>query len=386
MAEQIYDSNGNLVDAAVTKEATDKKCPQCDGIMAFDPASGGLKCPFCGHVEKVALAAAIDEETNEVVYSAAELRFEDAEKTGNCDWGVATKTIICKSCGGEAVYDALQISGTCPYCGSRQVTEANDENTLAPGGVCPFKVTKQDAGVRFKKWLGSKWYAPKEAKQSAQAEAFNGLYLPYWTFDADTVSNYKGEYGIDREVTDSDGDSHTETDWYKTSGVYSEFIDDQLIMGTNRHNREVLSMIEPFNTADNVIYKPEYISGYATERYAVGLKDGWEVAKKSITSRLKNNITKKILKEKAADHVANLKFSTQYNDIRYKYLLLPVWTSAFTYKGKIYEFMVNGQTGKVGGKYPISAGKVILTIAIILVILFVLFCCFGGGELFSESY
>ena len=116
-----------------TKEETDKKCPQCGGTMSFDPKTGGMKCPYCDYEEEI-----IQEE--ELPKEAVELDFSKAEETANCNWGVETKTVICKMCAGESVYDALQIAGTCPYCGSNQVMEEKGKNTLAPGGVCTFKI------------------------------------------------------------------------------------------------------------------------------------------------------------------------------------------------------------------------------------------------------
>ena len=73
-----------------------------------------------------------------------------------------------------------------PYCGSNQVMEAKTENTLAPGGVCPFKIDKNQAVSNFHRWIKNKLFCPKEAKQKSKPSAFSGLYLPYWTFDADT--------------------------------------------------------------------------------------------------------------------------------------------------------------------------------------------------------
>ena len=39
------------------------------------------------------------------------------------------------------------------------------------------------------------------------------------------------------------------------------------------------------------------------------------------------------------------------------YALLPVWYFGYTYKGKQDVFAINGQTGKIVGKLPISKGK-----------------------------
>ena len=93
------------------------------------------------------------------------------------------------------------------------------------------------------------------------------------------------------------------------------------------------------------------------------------MAKNVIKGKLRDNISGKIRREKNADHVRNLKVETVFSGLTYKYLLLPVWISSYKYKDKVYQFMVNGQTGKVSGKTPISIPKVIITIAGIILII-----------------
>lgn len=351
---------------AKTKQETDKKCPQCGGIMEFDPKSSGMKCLYCDYEEQI-------NETRADAGTADELDFSKAEETGNCNWGVETKTVICKACGGESVYDAMQIAGQCVYCGSNQVMEEKGKNTLAPGGVCVFKLDKKQAGENFKKWLGKRFFCPKIVKETAEADKFQGVYLPYWTFDTDTVTKYSARYGIDKRKKKSDGSTVVVTDWHYTSGTYRQFIDDELVSASIQHDRTLMANIEPFNTKDNVAYKPEYISGFASERYAVGLKEGWERAKSSIYGKLRNSVRNRIRSEKHADRVDNLVTNTTYNNITYKYLLLPIWISSFRYGDKTYQFMVNGQTGKVAGRTPIDKVKVTLTVCA-GVLLFLLFC------------
>ena len=362
----VMDSNNetNVTQASTLKE-TDKKCPKCGGVMDFDPNIGGMACPYCGYEE----AILTDEKE-----SAEELALETAEKTENCNWGASKKKIICKSCGAETIYDALEVANECPYCGSNQVMEANDENTLAPGGVVPFQLSAETASDNFKKWIGKKLFCPKLAKQSAQPDAFTGIYLPYWTFDADTDSKYSGRYGIDHTTRDKDGNTKTTTTWHHTSGTYSKFFDDELVQGSERHDQNMLKGLEPFDTAKNVAYKPEYLAGFAAERYSVGIKAAWEKAKKSIGKKLESDISSKIRYENNADHVGSVNVTTKFKNITYKYLMLPIWCSAFTYNGKVYQFMVNGQTGKVYGKTPVSVWKVLLVIGIVLAVCAILFC------------
>ena len=30
-----------------------KKCPNCDGVLDFDPETGGLVCPYCGYKKEI---------------------------------------------------------------------------------------------------------------------------------------------------------------------------------------------------------------------------------------------------------------------------------------------------------------------------------------------
>lgn len=351
---------------ADTMKETDRKCPQCGATMDFDPSTGGLFCQYCGYREEITA----ENSAGDTV--AAEQDFASAEFTGNCDWGVEQKTVTCKSCGAVSVYDALEVANECPYCGSNQVMEAGDVKTLAPNGVVLFRITAKEAGERFTRWLSKKWFAPKEAKRSAKADSFKGIYLPYWTFDADTRTEYTAEYGIDREEGDGD-DRRTVTDWYSTRGVYNEFIDDQLIAGTGDQNVNMLRRVEPFDTKDNKSYKPEYLAGFLAERYSVGLKDAWEKAKEFIVRRLRSSIESNIMRQHNANHVRNFRGNTSYSNITYKYLMLPIWLSCFSYNDRTYQFVVNGQSGKVGGDYPISGWRVALAVLIAVAIIAMLY-------------
>lgn len=364
------------VTEAQTLEQTDKKCPACGGTMEFDPKTGALLCPYCGNIVEI-------EEEDGSPARAEELSFDEAEHTGNCDWGSEKRVVVCKSCGAETVYDASTVAGECPYCGSNQVMEAGADGILAPGGVCPFKVTPEDAGGRFLRWLKKKLFCPSSAKKEARAGKMRGVYLPYWTFDADTDSTYTARYGIERVVRRGK-ETRVVVDWHRTSGTYHEFVNDQLVSGTEKHDGSMLSGIEPFDTENNVAYKPEYIAGFASERYSVGLKAAWEKAKSFIKSRLLSHITAKIKKEHHADRVDSVNVKTAYRNITYKYLMLPVWMSSFVYKGKVYQFMVNGQTGKVSGKAPVSPLRVAIAvfIGIVIVGLIAVALLYGGGEVY----
>ena len=347
-----------------TKDETDKKCPSCGGLLNFSPETGGLVCPYCGYTEQIQHGDA-----------TCELDLESAESVENCDWGEKKKSVICESCGAELIFDELEIASKCPYCDSNLVTEEGAPDTMAPGGVCPFKITKKDAGNRFVKWIKGKLFCPSKAKKAAKAREFTGVYLPYWTFDADTYSSYSARYSKTR-TRRVNGKTQTYTTWHSTFGHYNRSFDDVQIAGSERYDASMLKKIEPFDTENNVAYKPEYVAGFGAERYSVGIRDAWERAKAFIKSILRSEITGKIRSEHAASGVSSLSVDTSYENTTYKYLLVPVWISSYKYNGKIYSFMVNGRTGKVGGKYPISPWRVLAAILLGLAVIALLYFWF----------
>lgn len=333
-----------------------KTCPNCGATVTFDPTSGEMHCEYCGYHCKLPDANA----ENEI----CELDFESAANKESFEWGSEKKTVECKSCGAVTIYDALETAAVCPFCGSTHVMPSSTADSIAPGAVCPFSVSKDKAGDCFTTWLKKKWFAPTKAKKNARPDAFQGVYLPYWTYDAQTTSSFTARVGYDRTVVKEDGKSQTVTDWKRVSSVYQEFFDDETVVASKRFENSGIKECEPFNFRKLIPYTPQVLAGFAAERYSIGLKEGWEKAQKSIQSKLRSHISRYAKNHWGANKVDSVRFSTLYSKVTYKYLLVPVWMSSFKYKNKLYQFVVNGQTGKVGGKAPTSVWKVLLAIAI----------------------
>ena len=353
-----------------TLDETDAKCPNCAATVSFDPATGMLTCPYCGYSRQVSS----DEET-----AVEELDLEQAENgESSFAWGEDKKTVICEQCGGESVYDALAVSNVCPYCGSNHVMEAATETSIAPNAVCPFKVPKQTAMERFSKWLKGRWFAPSSAKKQAKAEQAQGVFLPFWTFDTQTTSHYTARAGRDRWVGSGEKRRRV-THWFSVSGIYQQSIDDQPVEATQRYDRGLILKLGAYDTAHAVPYRSEYLAGFISERYSVGLNDGWQIAKTRIRARLEGEVQQYIRRHNRADHVASLRMNTVYDNVRYKYIMLPVWMSSFTYKGKVYRFMVNGETGRVAGHFPVSAWRVLVAVVLGATAVSLLWYWFNGG-------
>ncbi|MCL2474732.1 MAG: hypothetical protein FWF37_01160 [Chloroflexi bacterium] len=341
-----------------TKKETDASCPQCAGNVYFDPASGKLSCSYCDWEGEIAIG--IDEKVLE-----QDLR--NAEHTGNFQWGAEKKSIICRSCGAQSIYDALQVSDLCPFCNSSQVTQEITASSIAPGGVIPFAVSSDKAIALFHKWINGKFFVPSSLKKNASAQGLLGIYIPFWTFDAIAKATYTAQAG-QTYTTGVGRSTQTHIRWFNVNGTYRNFFDDILVNASKRHDSSVLQTVEPFDFKAVKPYKPQFISGFISERYSIGLSDSFNLAKGIINKRLTEIITREIKRRHNASHVRSLRFDTLLSDITYKYVLLPLWMSHYEYQDKKYEFLVNGQTGKVGGKAPASALKIAVVVGSILVV------------------
>lgn len=318
----------------------EKKCPSCGGVMYYDPEYEGMVCQFCGFKGEI-------EKNPEA--TVEELSFDSAKERASYDWGVTTKIVRCQGCGAETVNDDLQIAGRCPFCGSTTVLPVDDsEGVMAPQAVIPFTVTRERAIGVFNNWIKAKIFCPSDFKNNARLKDPDGVYIPIWTFDCDTTTEYSGKFGY----TYSDGDGQY-TKWKKKSGTFRKSIDDALVAGSRRlvddkgFNRRVLN----YYTGDAKPYIPDYLRGFSAERYSVGLDEAWGKFKLRFLKEVRNDIRR----YESADAVDNkLLLSPKFENVTFKYVMCPVWQAAFKYKGQIYRIVINGENGLIDGTYPKS--------------------------------
>ena len=347
-----------VITEGLTEDVTDKKCPNCGATVVYDPETLSMSCPFCGYSRQLPKP----EDNGQDV---EELDFSSARNRESLDWGKAKKSLVCKNCGAETIMDSADTAQCCPYCGSTQVMPVdNDDDVMAPGGVVPFEITKDKAAMLFKSWMKGKLFAPNEAKKSCEAKNFNGVYLPYWTYDSQTTSPYEVKLGF--RHTDSKGNSYTTYKVYR--GIYERFIDDETVYASKKTNNRFIKAASVFDFSKLRKYSPEFIAGFLAERYTVGLDEGWDIAKEQIKVKLQNEIGNMEKKRHHADTVSKVIFNTAYSRVTFKYVLAPIWIANFKFKEKLFNIVINGQTGQVRGEAPVSPLKVFIAILIAIAV------------------
>jgi ribosomal protein S27E/predicted RNA-binding Zn-ribbon protein involved in translation (DUF1610 family) len=355
-------------------------CSSCGADLLFEPRDGFLTCPYCGHKEAIP-------ESDERL---EEQSFEQHLRVRPEQMGTLASNALevqCQNCGAKSIFTPPEVAGRCEFCGVQIVAQPKSADPiLTPGGVLPFCITQQRAGSDLRKWLSSRWFAPNDLKRFAQAEAIHGVYIPFWTYDTNTSTDYtgqRGEYYYTTETyyeRDSQGNQvrrtrqvrHTR--WYSASGTVTGSFDDVLIPATLSLPPDRLTELEPWDLAELRPYDPAFLSGFKAQRYQVDLAQGFERMKEVIASTIENEVRRDI----GGDEQRIESLSTAYSDVTFKHLLLPVYAGAYRYNGKLFQILVNGRTGEIQGERPYSFWKIALLVVTVLVIVLILVMVFGN--------
>ncbi|MBT7165355.1 MAG: hypothetical protein HN904_21425 [Victivallales bacterium] len=335
-------------------------CEKCGGIMKFAPTSQGVTCVYCGHEMKVPQS---DEDVEEL--DLAEFMAHAQEQEDMLEEALVT----CSACGAETTFDPEVRSGECPFCGTPIVAEAHTNRVIRPKSLLPFAVAKQDGLALFKAWVRSRWFAPsklKHAADDASRSKLNGIYVPHWTYDANTISHYTGERGDDYwetqhyTTTENGKTVHKtrqvrKTRWHRVSGTVYQMFDDILVLASESLPTAYAEKLEPWDLENLVPFEEKYLAGFRTERYQISLERGFERACSVMDDAIRQSIEHDI----GGDHQRIHSVRTRRQNLTFKHILLPIWLSAYRYQGKPYRFMINARTGEVQGERPWSVWKIL---------------------------
>ena len=363
-------------------------CVSCGAKLSFAPGSKTLKCPYCAASNNI---PETDDTVEELDLDTWLTQLESAHETHE------QEQVKCNNCGGAQTLAANLFATSCTFCGSPITSKSYAQRLIKPKALVPFKITQLQAQDKWRAWIKGLWLAPSALKNFVQSDGgIKGIYVPYWTYDANTYSNYTGQRGDDYteryETTNSNGErvteTRTQTRWTGVAGNVSFFHDDVLVAASKTaygaatpagSNLPVLNMfgtsnLRTWNTKEVVPYQEEYIVGFQAEAYQISLKEGFIEAKQIINSKVQQLVQADI----GGDHQRISSLDTQYSHLTFKHILLPMWVSAYLFSGKTYRFVVNGQTGEVQGESPKSGWKIFFLVTAILAVLLLVMVMFGG--------
>jgi DNA-directed RNA polymerase subunit RPC12/RpoP len=334
-------------------------CPGCGSQLLFDAGEGMMECRHCGH------KAAIEKSNSNVIELKLQQGFHSystVQKAPVEEWDYH-----CTRCGAQAIFSSETPTFTCTKCNYSVVNAAAFKTrVIQPAGMIPFCIEKEKALSCFKDWINKSFWAPNDIKKLARADGLHGKYLPFWTFDAQTVSDWSGYGGRYVTVRGSNGKTRTETEWHYRSGRYEHQFDDLLIETSTELTEQESASIQPFDTSAAVNFDPQYLSGWQAEVADTELETGYQHARKIMETTVYN-----ICRQKCTINTyKDLQVATTIHNETFKQVLLPVWLCSYRYKDKTLHFLINGQTGKISGNKPVSWIKVSFAILLVLIVVY----------------
>jgi hypothetical protein len=354
--------------AALEKHA----CAACGAQAEWNPAKGLLVCPFCGTSAPFTMDASGQIVEHDLLKA---LRDTPDDQRG---WMTEKRSVQCQSCKAVSVFDPDRVGQNCDFCGSPKLVPYDEiKAPVRPQSLLPFKVSEPQVREQIRSWYASKWLAPGSLKKQALVDRVRGIYIPYWTFDAQVLCPWEAEAGHyyyeTESYRDNKGNHQTRqvrhTRWEYASGEVQHFFDDHCIPGTTGVSATLLREVEPFPTKELVPYDKAYLSGFVVEHYKVVITEAWDEANIEMDQALRRMAAQAV----PGDTHRNLQITPSYSAQTFKHILVPIWLLTYVYANKPWQVVVNGYTGKIAGDYPKSPWKVaLLVLAIVIGVIIVL--------------
>ena len=348
-------------------------CPACGAEAQWNPAKQALVCPFCGTVSPMS-APPDGAEVKEHDLVTLLRNIPDDQR----GWAAEKTSVKCQSCQAITVFDPTRAAQRCDFCGSSALIPVEQiKAPIRPESLLEFKIPETQVRDKVRAWYGSRWFAPNMLKSRALTDTVHGLYIPYWTFDARVHADWTADAGYyyyeTESYTDSQGKRQTrqvrKTRWVPASGAIEHFFDDELVSASRGVNPELLRKVEPFpTTTDLKHYDPGFLSGWVVEQYQIDL-----VAAAQHSREIMDGKTEQLCAaDVPGDTHRNLEVSANYSGQTFKHILVPVWVLAYNYGSQTYQIIINGYTGTIAGKYPLSWIKITLTVLAALAVILVI--------------
>ncbi|MBC7446773.1 MAG: hypothetical protein H7330_01810 [Hymenobacteraceae bacterium] len=351
-------------------------CRACGARLQFSAELQQMRCTHCGSAEEIAFTRHnLAENALDYQLTSGALPHAPTEDK---------RVLACQGCGARTTvdYDAPTIQ--CAFCGSKNVNpEATASRLIAPAGVLPFRFGRGQVTDTFRGWVGGAWLAPGDLKSGAVLDNLHGLYVPFWTFDARAASEWRAEAGfyyyVPVQTRDANGRTVTTQErrvrWEPRSGDHQHFYDDLLEMASKNLTAQETHVQEcgSFALEDVVDYDPRVLLGWEAEVYSIDLPESAAKARQTIQTREEAACAQLV----GGDTQRNLEVTTTLTAQTFKHLLLPFWICSYLYRGTLYRFLVNGQTGRIAGDRPYSKWKVFFLVLAALLLAGVFFYFYG---------
>lgn len=335
-------------------QAFSYKCPNCTADLTFSADEQTFNCQYC-------LSSFTEAEMAEIAAKKAEQTAERPKEEAKTDeqFEKETGVYLCESCSAEIMADDNTAATFCYYCHNPVILKGRVSGEYRPSAVLPFQLSREKAVEAFRNFCKKRWFLPSDFTSSAQEEKIVGLYVPFWVTDCDVAA-------------EMDAIGRKERSWVSGDTRYTEHYEYALVRkadvvleglpadGASHVDDTLMEALEPFDYSQTKPFAMQYLSGFIAEKYDVDTAGVFpRIQKRAVQAS--DQLLRSSMSGYNSVSVTRADIKVQKTD--WKYMLLPVWFMTYKYQDKMYEFAVNGQSGKFVGTPPLSRTKHLLATA-----------------------
>ena len=301
------------------------KCRNCGGNTVYEPSRKRMYCPHC----------------------------ESLDSENIVQEGSLTQ---CANCGAPITPGQYASAGRCEHCGSYLVHNERIEGVYEPHLILPFKINKDMAVERLNQEFHKKTFLPSSFLSQKSLEKLEGIYVPFWLYDYQAHYDFEGEGTRVRSWRQGDTE-YTETSYYHIIRQMEADFDKVPVDASFVMDDGEMDLMEPYAYQELEDFDPKYMSGFDGEVYNQSAPELEGRAQVKV-----RDASESLMQQSLAGYnsIRSGRKNLNLNRDGVRFALLPVWFYLYQYLGKTGRFQVNGQTGKVIGKTPVSRGKVLL--------------------------
>lgn len=334
------------------------QCPNCNAALEYDNSLGKFKCLFCDSefteeaMKEIFAENSTDQLTQENLEQEREAALDEANRQAE-EFSGASALYTCPNCGAGIICDSLTASTRCHFCHTPVILTGRLSGEFKPTSIIPFCTTREQAELAFREYCKRKILLPNGFKTQAQIQNITPLYVPYW-LKSGRVDAYVSAEGRKVRTWRSGDTRYTNTKIYEVTRRAELTFVRVPCDGSKRIDDMLMESIEPYNYSGLKTFSMSYLSGCGAEKY--------DVDAEAAAVRIDQRISDGAVEELKSDMTGYSSVSEKQRNIVYKsegmvYGLLPVWFLNYSFKGKDYPFVMNGQTGTRFGILPVSGIK-----------------------------
>ena len=328
------------------------KCPCCGAGLLFRGDSQQLTCEYCDNSFDLETVRAFNASESQETFEEFQWDQEPSERWSDAEES-RLNVFICPSCGGEIMTEETTAASFCPYCDNPTIMPGRLSGGLKPDAIIPFRMSKEDAKEAFRKLCKGKPLLPGMFTQEQRIEKITGIYVPFWLYDC--CGNFDGNYNATRIHTWADANyNYTRTEHFLLKrGARADFQGIPMD-GSSKMDNTLMESIEPFDYSQLQNFDMAFLSGYLADKYDVPSDQGKQRVKERVENAFDAQLQSSFL---GYSTVVPTSCQLKIDHSKARYALMPVWILNTRYRGKLYTFAMNGQTGRMTGSFPISPQK-----------------------------